>query len=997
MMTSIAPYLGVLSIVSTLFDIYNVCICTGFFTIAAVVLDIITAVLAYILSCPRQSKNNIGTNTYFNFDLNAVAPLPAQFKRVEVTESPGTIGKTVQQFTHGDPDDPTGNDYPLWSLSQGPNTYFSAKQRFAPWAYGLPKLTTVYDAGGNKIKETQNVYDFSYASETIAQGQPCLSSHCLGAPPLNSCKCQVLRSYSLRSDQWSDPTRYDQPTSYIATTNADMGVDIYPLYTGRVQLKTTYQRTYRTTDATQYVQNETDYFYNGPQYISPTCTGVGNNCTLSNYDPNLIVTYQSNGDVNYKSIKYSSDYNTGILATMVNANMLSVPVSTLTYVHKNSSGATQYLSEKVTEFTQLTNGDIKPSRILEQRFATPASSITLYSGPTTTVYTPYKIPQVFTYDANGNLTGLMDEGNRSITNIYDYNDKYITASVINADPVVDKPAYSSFESSDLSRSGWTAVGTSLIADISPAPTGNNGFGLSPSSANSLVANLNSAKAYTLSFWANNINVSVVPNVSGASLVKSAPVILGYTYYEYSIPSGNSSVTVKNTTTTQNLFVDELRLYPANARMRTTTYDPLIGKTSECDENNRIIYYAYDNLGRLQFIKDESGNIVKMYEYNNVSASKQVGCPVSYGNNLISEKFIRFNCGAGYQGDTAVYSIPANKYTSLISQQDADFKAELDLITNGPALANSTAGCAWIYYNTVRSKVDTTQTCVNGQVGGAVTYTVPANTYSSIISQADADQKAIDDISANAQAYANLPYNAVCSISTAPDWEWNAGDTTNMPTDPYYCLSVNGALPPHQFVLAKDLNPNSPTYNQTKYIDYGPSSACPANTYFNAQQSQTFTKNCGTGYIGSAVVYTVAPGTYSSTTSQAAADQLATNVILSNGQNYANANGTCTLSCTFSPYSGFGITTSGMNSSGTTVSFNIVFYPTGGQINVGSTYQIATVNGGCHPSFTRTVNVSSSGRTWVVTFFPGGQVNAYLQSGTALPKNSATSLSGSYSL
>jgi hypothetical protein len=56
-------------------------------------------------------------------------------------------------------------------------------------------------------------------------------------------------------------------------------------------------------------------------------------------------------------------------------------------------------------------------------------------------------------------------------------------------------------------------------------------------------------------------------------------------YEYDVAQGAASVTVSGTAT-----IDELRLYPKSSRMRTITYDPLIGKTSECDENNRITYY-----------------------------------------------------------------------------------------------------------------------------------------------------------------------------------------------------------------------------------------------------------------------------------------------------------------------------------------------------------------------------------------------------------------------
>jgi YD repeat-containing protein len=67
--------------------------------------------------------------------------------------------------------------------------------------------------------------------------------------------------------------------------------------------------------------------------------------------------------------------------------------------------------------------------------------------------------------------------------------------------------------------------------------------------------------------------------------------------------------------------------------------------------------------------------------------------------------------------------------------------------------------------------------------------------------------------------------------------------------------------------------------------------CATPTY-NTVQSQAFTKNnCGTGLYGSSVTYTVPAGKYSAC-SLAAANQLAENDISYNGQNYANANGTC---------------------------------------------------------------------------------------------------------
>lgn len=59
-------------------------------------------------------------------------------------------------------------------------------------------------------------------------------------------------------------------------------------------------------------------------------------------------------------------------------------------------------------------------------------------------------------------------------------------------------------------------------------------------------------------------------------------------------------------------------------------------------------------------------------------------------------------------------------------------------------------------------------------------------------------------------------------------------------------------------------------------------------------SQSFTRNnCPSGQTGSTVTFTVAAGMFSSAISQADADQQALNYINSNGQAYANNNGSCT--------------------------------------------------------------------------------------------------------
>ena len=75
----------------------------------------------------------------------------------------------------------------------------------------------------------------------------------------------------------------------------------------------------------------------------------------------------------------------------------------------------------------------------------------------------------------------------------------------------------------------------------------------------------------------------------------------------SVTSGTYTITVSGQ-------VDEVRFYPSGAQMTSYTHDPLIGILTSTDINDVIGYYEYDNVGRLQAIKDEKGYIIKTFEY-----------------------------------------------------------------------------------------------------------------------------------------------------------------------------------------------------------------------------------------------------------------------------------------------------------------------------------------------------------------------------------------------
>jgi hypothetical protein len=62
-------------------------------------------------------------------------------------------------------------------------------------------------------------------------------------------------------------------------------------------------------------------------------------------------------------------------------------------------------------------------------------------------------------------------------------------------------------------------------------------------------------------------------------------------------------------------IDEVRLYPADAEMKTYSYKPGIGISSMADTNCMATYYEYDSFGRLKHVKDDKRGVVKSFEYH----------------------------------------------------------------------------------------------------------------------------------------------------------------------------------------------------------------------------------------------------------------------------------------------------------------------------------------------------------------------------------------------
>lgn len=177
-------------------------------------------------------------------------------------------------------------------------------------------------------------------------------------------------------------------------------------------------------------------------------------------------------------------------------------------------------------------------------------------------------------------------------------------------------------------------------------------------------------------------------------------------------------------------IDDIRVYPADADMQTFTWKPYIGMWSRSNSAGITESYDYDRFRRLETVKNDSNDIVRHYNYNYVSSSLSDVSPYYY-NEAMSMSFGSSHCDttSGYRPIPVEYAVPAGKYTSEISQEEANLLAFNDLITNGQTYADAHGTCqlhiAVSVYNTLATPV--TIQCILRKTGVTTEkfYTVPS--------------------------------------------------------------------------------------------------------------------------------------------------------------------------------------------------------------------------------------------------------------------------------
>lgn len=272
--------------------------------------------------------------------------------------------------------------------------------------------------------------------------------------------------------------------------------------------------------------------------------------------------------------------------------------------------------------------------------------------------------------------------------------------------------------------------------------------------------------------------------------------------------------------------------------------------------------------------------------------------VVYRNKRQSALFTKEGCNSETEkGEELEYVVEAGKYTSIISQSDADDKAMKDIEQNGQNWVNEHGRCITIlWYNVKKSKSFRKNDCdPDTEEGSLVTMTIEAGQFSSTISQEDADSKAEDELNAKGQDYAN-------SHGTCNTIKWYNDRKSKMFQKTDCEVTEVGSMVEYVVEAGRFSSSVSKEDANQKALDAleaeGPGYAnehgtCETNLWYNVEKSKVFYKNdCEDGFIGAPYTYTVEAGKYTSDVSQEDADKKALDDIEKNGQEQANLNGEC---------------------------------------------------------------------------------------------------------
>ncbi|MBN9380024.1 MAG: hypothetical protein J0H74_04635 [Chitinophagaceae bacterium] len=552
------------------------------------------------------------------------------------------------------------NSIDVYGLNMGPNGFPFAPNLNYDWNRGLVTKKSIYDESGKLL----NTVDYSYVTYSPGVSKP-LYTYGL--------KKGIQDNYLLFFSNFSAIVFSLDLDKYLVSAR-------YPIITNIAKVlsaKTT--KSFDPNNSSSYMQTVETYNYASNEML-----------------PVKIETTTSTGDTLDKFMFYPMDYNlpgfaqdpvyTGI-KNLQTGHVINPVIETYTRRQSPSGANQRFINGKIVTYQA---NIMLPANEYQLEVANPPASYSSATISSTgiTMDPNYRLNTAFdSYSINGNLLHQTQVGNQGASFIWGYNQSLPVAQVVNTSTDNSTFAYTSFEENDMYVYNWT-IGNGVITGAK-ARTGNNYYNLSAGGVSSTMHI--PGGNYVLSFWGDDANaahylVSVGQTVgSGSSSVKlikqETPASAGaLAYFEYQVNiSYTSAVVSLSSALSTAVNIDELRLYPGKARMKTFTYNKMVGVTSVCDESDHVTTYEYDAFSRLILVRDQDKNILRKIDYQyQVPAGGAVQSSVIYSSNYVLQSGYvatftnvataqqqSFNIPSASNAQQALGSIPNGRYNITV--------------------------------------------------------------------------------------------------------------------------------------------------------------------------------------------------------------------------------------------------------------------------------------------------------------------------------------------
>lgn len=503
--------------------------------------------------CDKQIHYDFTTYNAVTYNMDSFDQSPVMYPYVtEYLGTPGSInGKTIYEFDNGQPPGDIDN-------SRIPFTSRFYRDSFF-WKRGHLTKKKVYDNASHLLSKQEIIYANYRATDTYLVGLG-VGQYAIGFT--NSCGINYY-CITERGDQIVSNTLVY--TKFYQTSGVMLQTQVNDY-------------TYENGNENNYVMKQTFTTYDGVNLVPTQNATTGRTpseqlVTVSKYPFQLSPPASSTGNA------------LGIY--MLNQkNIVASPMEIYTYLQNTDGTNQRIISGQVTTYraNEANSQYVVPDKIYLWESAQPVS-LSGYtalaingtnSGVTLDANQKARVTMV-SYDTYGNLLSASKINDPVTSYLYGYNSALPIAEATNAQNAtgVVEFFYESFEENN---------GSNVVSDASVAHSGKR-YQNGTYTATFVPPN---GRGYVIEYWYRN-----------GSVWQQAKV--AYTGSGMVLNSGTA--------------IDDVRIYPSDAQVKSYTYDPVMGMTSAIDASGYMKLYDYDGFGRLKRIRNEKGNVEKQFLYN----------------------------------------------------------------------------------------------------------------------------------------------------------------------------------------------------------------------------------------------------------------------------------------------------------------------------------------------------------------------------------------------